>query len=367
MIARTQKGTPMPEGQASNTRKTTLDRLGSVADDLFLTLPKLIKPFKPALAIDQKTYEEQIDFYFNSGFVENPRYFFQLPELLPDYEVAESRAFLDGTRSIYRFDSHYRPQNPMLKDKFLSFEENRTAWLIKWAHGDTGRKTLLCLHGYLLGDPDQAERMFKIEKLYQMGLDVALFITPFHWRRAPKSRRLKGIFLQPEDAPMTCECFGQTMHDLYQCIGLLEQHGANEIGIVGASLGGYNAALIASLTDRIRFSALMVPAIKFNTGDFRPDAVRHPFAVDDRLLEKIRSVWTLHSPLNFMPQIPADRILIIAARGDKLCPFENVLSLCEKWGWPRHLFMTGGHWLMFNAKARGRTWYRFLSDMGFDH
>jgi len=27
--------------------------------------------------------------------------------------------------------------------------------------------------------------------------------------------------------------------------------------------------------------------------------------------------------------------------------------------------MTGGHWLMFNAKARGRMWYRFLSDMGF--
>ncbi|MFP4226124.1 MAG: YqiA/YcfP family alpha/beta fold hydrolase [Desulfobacterales bacterium] len=184
----------------------------------------------------------------------------------------------------------------MLKDKFLSFEENRTAWLVKWSHGDTGRKTLLCLHGYLLGDPDQAECMFKIEKLYQMGLDMALCLSPFHWRRAPKSRRLKGIFLEPEDAPMTCECFGQTMHDLYQCISLLEQQGTREIGIVGASLGGYNAALIASLTDRI---------------------------------------------------------LVVAARGDKLCPFENVLSLCEKWQWPRHLFMTGGHWLMFNARARG--------------
>ncbi len=75
----------MPEGKASNIRRTTLDRLGSVADDLFLALHKLIKSFKPAPAIDRKTYEKQIDFYFDRGFVENPRNFFHPPELLPDW------------------------------------------------------------------------------------------------------------------------------------------------------------------------------------------------------------------------------------------------------------------------------------------
>ncbi len=353
----------MPADMSSKTRKTALDRLGGVADDMFLTIPKLIKPFKPAQTMDRATYEKQVDFYFNQGFVENPADFFQLPGTVPDYETAKSQPFLDGTCTIYRFASRYTPQNPLIRDKFLSFKENRTAYLVKWTHGDAGRKTILCLHGYLLGDPDQAERMFKVKKLYQMGLDVALFITPFHWRRAPKARMLRGIFLQPEDAPMTCECFGQAMHDLYQCICILDRQGADGIGIVGASLGGYNAALIAGLTDRISFSAMMVPAVQFNTGDYRPEAVRHQFRVDERFMEKIKAVWTLHSPLNFTPKIPTDRVLVIASRGDRLCPFENVLSLCEKWGWPRHLFMTGGHWLVFNAKARGRAWYQFLSDM----
>ncbi|MFP4226123.1 MAG: hypothetical protein ACLFRF_05290 [Desulfobacterales bacterium] len=97
----------MHEGQTSSIRKTAFDRLGSVADDLFLTLPKLIKPFKPDFAIDRKNYEEQIDFYFDSGFMENPRNFFHLPELPPDDEGAESRSFLDSTRTIYRFASRY--------------------------------------------------------------------------------------------------------------------------------------------------------------------------------------------------------------------------------------------------------------------
>jgi len=355
----------MPEQMHSKIRKTALDRLGGVADDMFLTIPKLIKPFKPVRPMDRRTYEQQVDVYFDQGFVENPTDFFELPEAVPDYEIAENRPYLDGTVSVYLFASGYTTQNPLINDKFLSYKENRTAYLVKWAHGDADRKTVLCLHGYLLGDPDQAERMFRIKKLYRMGLDVALFITPFHWRRAPKARMQRGMFLQPEDAPMTCECFGQTMHDLYQCIGILDRQGADGIGILGASLGGYNAALAAGLTDRISFCAMMVPAVQFNTGDYRPEAVRHQFEVDERLMKKIKAVWTLHSPLNFTPKIPTDRILMIASRGDRLCPFENVLSLCEKWGWPRHLFMTGGHWLQFNAKERGRAWYQFLSDINF--
>jgi len=216
----------------------------------------------------------------------------------------------------------------------------------------------------MLGDPDQAHRMFKIRKLYQMGLDVALFITPFHWKRAPNSLALRGMFLQPEDVVMTCECFGQAMYDLYHSLLLLNKMGAGEVGIIGASLGGYNAGLFACLTDQIAFAAMMVPAVKF-TKRFGPESVSAPFKEDQHLKDNIHLLWDLHSPINFMPKIPTDRILIIASRGDKVCPFEPVQALCEKWGWPPHVFLTGGHWLMLNARERGRAWYKFLQDMGF--
>lgn len=342
-----------------------IDGIGGVVDDVFLTLPKILKPFKPKREIDQKTYSRQVDYYFEHHFIDQPETFFSLPETFPKYSVTSEIPYADnGFCQEIIFPSHYAPKNPLVADHFLSFPENKTARMVRWAHGDKGRKTLVCLHGYMLGDPAQAEKMFKVKKLYQMGLDVVLFITPFHWKRAPEEKMLRGIFLQPDDVVMTCECFGQAMHDLSLTINILKDMGAAEVGLIGASLGGYNAGLFASLSDRITFAALMVPAVKFS-GDFSPGAAAMPFHVDKGFLDKLNRLWSLHSPLNFYPKISKNRILVIASRGDRLCPFAHVHALCEKWGWPKHVFMTGGHWLVANGRERGRAWYRFLAEMGF--
>jgi hypothetical protein len=343
---------------------STLDRIGGVLDDAFLVLPKILKPFRPKREIDLDVYANQIDYYFDKGYGDDPESFFRFPEKAPSFQTSNETAYPGGLHQVITFQSKYIPRHPEMIERFEGFEENKTAYLIRWTHGEPGRKTLLCLHGYMLGDPDQAKRMFKIRKLFQMGLDVALFITPFHWKRAPQSVALRSIFLQPDDVVMTCECFGQAMYDLYHCLLLLKKLGAKEIGIIGASLGGYNAGLFSCLTDQIAFAAMMVPAVKF-TDRFGPESVSASGNIDSDLREKIHRLWSLHSPINFMPKIPKDRILIIASRGDKVCPFEPVKALCEKWGWPNHVFLTGGHWLMFNAQERGRAWYRFLGEMGF--
>lgn len=341
-----------------------LDRMGGVLDDAFLALPKILKPFRPHIKIDLDAYKHQIDFYFDKGFVDDPESFFRFPDIAPKYQISNETAYHGGLRQVITFQSRYIPRNPEVAKRFDAFPENKTAYLIRWTHGDQSRNTLLCLHGYMLGDPDQAARMFKIRKLFEMGLDVALFITPFHWKRAPRSVALRGMFLQPDDVVMTCECFGQAMYDLYHSLLLLGKMGAGRIGIIGASLGGYNAGLFSGLTDQIAFAAMMVPAVKF-TDRFGPETVSAYVKMDSDLKDKVHRLWNLHSPINFMPKIPKDRILIIASRGDKVCPFEPVRELYEKWGQPRHVFLTGGHWLMFNAAERGRAWYRFLGDMGF--
>jgi hypothetical protein len=341
-----------------------LDGIGGVLDDAFLALPKILKPFRPKRKTDLDAYARQIDFYFDNGFVDAPEGFFRLPVKAPEYQIFNETSYHGGLQQVITFKSKYIPVNPTMSKRFEEFEENKTAYLIRWTHGDPGRNTLICLHGYMLGDPDQAKRMFKISKLFEMGMDVALFITPFHWKRAPRSAALRGIFLQPDDVVMTCECFGQAMYDLYHSLLLLRKLGTEKIGIIGASLGGYNAGLFACLTDQPAFAAMMVPAVKF-TDRFGPESVSASDKIDLDLQDKIHRLWNLHSPINFMPKIPKDRILIIASRGDKVCPFEPVAELCEKWGWPRHVFLTGGHWLMFNARERGRAWYRFLKDMRF--
>ncbi len=342
----------------------TMNYIGARVDSLFLMMPKLLAPFRPKRAIDADTYEQQINFYYDRGFVEAPETFFTFPETAPAYEKIHEAGYGDGKYQVYQFSSGYIPQNPMIRDEYLGFAENRSGYLVRWTHGDAGRKTVLCLHGYMLGEPKQAEKMFKVDRLYQKGLDVALFITPFHWKRAPQAKSLRGIFLQPDDVVMTCECFGQAMYDLSATMQILAALGAGSVGIIGASLGGYNAALFACLSRAPAFCAMMVPAVDFSR-PFGPDTARLPFKASPSLQAKMNQVWQLHSPLHFHPRLPLENILIVASEGDRLCPFAHVKALCEKWGWPRHQFMTGGHWLTARPADRGRAWYGFLADMGF--
>ncbi|MCU0577046.1 MAG: hypothetical protein MUD15_09515, partial [Desulfobacterota bacterium] len=276
----------------------------------------------------------------------------------------ERRPYRDGEYQLISFPSAYVPRNPLLRGRYLAHPRNADAYMARWTHGRSGTKTVLCLHGYLLGTPRQAHRMFRIQKLFGLGLDVALFIAPFHGRRAPLSKDQLGFFLQPDDPAMTCECVGHAMYDLKGACGILRQLGAGGIGLIGASLGGYLAALYACLQADLDFIALMVPAVNLS----RPlgtDTARFTFPVDPLLRRKMQQVWELHSPLHFSPKIPRENILIVASRGDLLCPFEFVQLLCERWGRPEHCFLRGGHWLIFNSEQRGKAWYSFLQRMGY--
>jgi predicted alpha/beta hydrolase family esterase len=345
-------------------KKRLMRSAGGMVDDIFLIPPRISKPFRPKRRISREAYEQQLDFYINQGYVDRPESFFTFPATLPDYAIVDTRPYHDGQSQLIRYRSGYAAQNPLIRETYQAYGANQTGYLVRWTHGDKNRKTVLCHHGYMLGDPRQARKMFRVGRLFSQGLDVALFIAPFHWKRSAGPLMKRGIYLQPDNVVMTCECVGQNMYDLHGAFQILSDLGAGETGLVGASLGGYNTALFVSLTDIPAFGAMMVPAVNF-TLPLGPDTARHGFAVDDQLRQKIKSVWELHSPLNFMPKIPVENILVVASKNDRLCPFEYVQALCDKWQIKNSHFLNGGHWLIFNRRQRGRAWYSFLMDMGF--
>jgi predicted alpha/beta hydrolase family esterase len=346
-----------------NTKNSILDSIGGMVDEMFLFPGRILNRFKPTRAIERDTYEEQIDFYISQGYVDEPAKFFSLPADMPEYTVIEEQPYLQGKRQIISYPSGYETRNPHIRKYFDDFSANRTGYLVRWTHGVPGNKTVLCLHGYMLGDPLQAQRMFHVDRLFSLGVDVALFIAPFHWKRAPSSPLQRGIFLQPDNVVMTAECIGQTVYDLHSTLQILSTLGSSSTGLIGASLGGYIAALYICIADLAAFSAMMVPAFNFSQ-PFGPASVKLPFVVDNNLRDKIQRVWEMHSPIHLRPLISMDNTLIVASRGDRLCPFPHVLELCEKWGWPPHIFLTGGHWLVFK-NIRGKAWYQFLAQMNF--
>lgn len=344
-----------------------LDQSGGAVDWVLKSMGRLVeRSVRRPLKVDRELYRRQLDFYIDQGYVDDPGSFFSMPPSPPPYEVRSEKAFLSGTESVITYSSTYPMRNPLLTnlldEKWMAV--NRQGYLFHWSHNTPGTPTVVCLHGFTLGRPREAQRMFRMEKLFGMGIDVALFITPFHWRRAP-NKRLSGLhYLIPENAAATCENFGQTMHDLYSCLLMLKDRGAGRLGLVGASLGGYHAALFASLSDLAEFATLVVPGVDFL--DYLED---HNFALEPpleaHLIDKIRNVWRIHSPFSHRLRIPKERALIIAARGDGFCPFKHVQRLADHWGGPQHHYLTGGHWLFFDRRSRGAAWYRFLNKVGF--
>lgn len=356
---------------------------GSLVDEGFLAVPRVLSRLKPAPVTDREQFSEELDFYIQNGYTDNPQSFFTLPGTPAHWQIIEEKPFLHGKYQVITYESLYQIKNPMVQERFDMHRENRTGYLIRLIHGDHPEKTVLCLHGYLLGEPGQAMEMFRMKKLFSMGLNVALFITPFHYKRAASVKKpgnhngsfrkkaleklafarssffRRGIFIQPEDPAMTAECFGQAMHDLASVIRILKDTTATEVGLAGASLGGYLAGIYACLSADIAFSAMMVPAVKM-TRPYPAEKAKLPFPVDDELAERIRKVWDFYSPLHMMPAIPKDRILIAASKGDRLCPFPHTKALWEKWGKPPHVFLTGGHWLISDNERRGMAWYSFL-------
>ena len=155
-----------------------------------------------------------ISYYLSQPYADHGERFFSFPGKPPAAEVIEKKPFSDGIRRLYAFQSGYKVRNPDFQEYFERFEQNRTAYVYHWQHGDKERKTVLCCHGWSLGEPGRAARMFRIHKLYNLGLDVALFITPFHWKRA-STRALRFSPPFPFQYPVLgLEGMGQAMYDL---------------------------------------------------------------------------------------------------------------------------------------------------------
>jgi len=160
------KGSPMTKGIP--------EILGGVVDSLFLLAPRIIAACRPPVATALSAFESTLDHLFREGYVSDPKTFFSFPAGAPAHRVLEESPYGDGSYELICFESGYMPRIPMLRERYLSHAANATGYIARWTHRRPAPRTVLCLHGYLLGDPSQAHRMFKVRRLFDMGLDVAL-------------------------------------------------------------------------------------------------------------------------------------------------------------------------------------------------
>jgi len=286
------------------------------------------------------------------GWLEHPELAYWAPP--PLEKAALSAAVLRGSGSAehLRFTSEFEPVDPEVRDGFLSLRANRTAHVHLWRHPAGPRPTLICLHGHRRGHVAFDARAWNVRWLHHaLGLDVALFALPLHGPRASGWRSGAG-FLDGHPS-QTSAALAQAVWDLRRLAGWLQAQGSPALGVAGFDLGGYTAALFASLAPNLASASLLAPVVSLEAFAWRllPPAQRAEARAAGLTDHWLSAAWARHAPLRLRPRVSHEARLVVGGLADRIVPPHQLLALWEHWGRPAHHWFPGSHFVWLGRRA----------------
>ena len=290
----------------------------------------------------------------------DPAAFFAPPPALQPLRAQHVRDLPGGEVVDLAWQSGFTPHEPQLRSDYLAFEENRIAHARLLRHAEP-RPAIVCLHGYGAGIHRFEELAWNARWLYRKGLDVALLTLPFHALRAPRFRKAPAF--PSASIGRTIEGFGQAVWDVRSLLNWLRSRGSPLAGLAGMSLGGYTAALTATVEARLDYAVLFIPL-----GDLTDVTVEHEALrgqhVPPYLIQAGKEALSLVRPLARTPLVPGDRMLVAAARADRITPAEaHAHKLAEHFRAPMVTF-AGSHLVQVGRATAFAQMARLLARQG---
>ena len=244
--------------------------------------------------------------------------------------------------------SDYQPFVAELRERYWRTTENHSAAVRLLTAGEK-RPVALLIHGYMTGPYHVEQRVWPLQRFFRSGYDVALFTLPFHGLRANPLRRGAPEF-PAADPRFSNEGFRQLIFDLRNLVHWLKEQGRPAVGVMGMSLGGYTAALLATVEPELSFCIPVIPLASL--ADFARDqgelsAAPEVEAEEHALLERI---YRVVSPLERKSRIAPARTLVVAAKNDRITPVAHARKLAAHFGSPL-VSWHGGHLLQLGRDA----------------
>jgi pimeloyl-ACP methyl ester carboxylesterase len=274
-----------------------------------------------------------------------------------------------GSVSLLAFDSPYVAANPALRADYGHHTRNGKAWAQHWRHDDGPRPTLCVIHGFGASPYVLNSAFFALPWLFGKGYDVLLYLLPFHGPRRDLLSVWNGSGLFAHGPSHFNEAMLQSIHDFRIFLDHLEAAGVSQFGVTGLSLGGYVTGLLAAVEPRLQVAIpnAAVTSIPCLVSGYFPANVG---VLISSLLHRIplreaEDAVAVHSPLNYRPRLPKDRLMIIGGLGDRMAPPEQIRLLWEHWDRPRLHWYPGNHLLHVNRAAYLREMRKFMRDVGF--
>lgn len=280
------------------------------------------------------------------GWLDDPRGFHREPPPLRDWTLRDERTLLPSRTHFKRlsFASEYEPwQGIPGGERWQDRHHNRTSHAQVLEHKGRPRPWLVCIHGFGMGTPSVNFTGFAARWLHEeLGLNVIFPTLPLHGLRT--TSRVSGGDLLAPDYIALIHSFAQAVWDIRRTIGWIRARGGEQIGLYGLSLGGCNAAMVASIEDNLECVIAGIPVVDF------PRVARDnaPWVVDwfhDRSNDwnLLSSTMRVVSPLGLQPRLPIERRFIFAGHADRVVPPHQARALWMHWNQPAIHWYPGGH------------------------
>lgn len=349
-------GSGMPQ-----VRRSAALALKVAADEAFLAT-ELVSGGLLLRATDRRRLAGEIaaahELFARRGWLAEPRGYHRAPPTLHSVEEEPRRLGRLGYRHA-RFESGYAPHpDEPGSERWSQYHANRSAhvWLLRHdeeapapgapgpGRNGKGRPWVVCVPGFRMGHPLVDLTAFHARWLHEvLGLDVAIYVMPFHGPR--RCGRRSGDGYLSGDFVDTLHAQAQAVWDLRRLIGWLRHAGAGRVAVHGISLGAYTAALLAALEPRLDAIVAGVPASCF-VGLARshvPPGIAGLLARTGFPLERIEEVLRVVSPLAMPVQVPRERRFLYAGTADRLAPPEQAWNLWRHWERPHVTWYQGSH------------------------
>ena len=301
------------------------------------------------------------------GWLDDPERYHHDPDVPMGCMMTRQRALNVGYEHL-TFASRYEPHaGEPGRERWLSYEANRTAhaWVVRARAA--GRPWLVCVHGWGMGSPLMDLRAFRSRRLSRdLGLNLLVPVLPLHGpRQKPGANGGEGFMTI--DLIDALHGFAQAAWDIRSAIRWIRFHDPDaSVGIYGISLGGYTAALTASLEDDLACVIAGIPATDIVDLYRRhsPLNVRRKALATGALGPEAVAVHRVVSPLVLEPKPASERRFLFAGIGDRMSTSRQARKLWEHWDRPRMAWYPGGHVGFFWASQVSRFVEDALAESG---
>lgn len=276
----------------------------------------------------------------------------------------------DGVCEGMKFASPYQPFSPKYSERYARHKRSRVVRARYWRHNGGPRPTLIAVHGFMADPYWINERFFALQSYYEKGCDVILYTLPHHGLRQEPWSLYSGHGFFGCGLGAINEHMAQAICELRALIDWLEEErGVSKVGVTGISLGGWTAALLASVEERLQFAIPNVPVVSpFDLIlEWQPTGlmIRLGLAALGRSIKDGRRLLAPTTPLTHRPAIAKERLMIIGGVGDRLAPPKHSRLLWDHWDRCRIHWFPGNHMLHLDRGEYLEQMLRFMRELEF--